>query len=806
MKAIFLFLFTVAPYMLGLGQPLTGIKSIPGDYATIQLAIADLNARGAGPGGVIFNVAALHTETLANNTSGLITATGSSVDTIVFRKDPSTAGNNPKITAYIGTTTDRDGMIILAGGDYITIDGIDLEENPANNTATKYMEWGYAMVKKQNIAPFDGCQHVTIKNCTITLAKANRQSTGIYSGNHIATNTTLLTLTAVTDAMNDAKISNNTISNVYQGIALKGYNHPYPGPYTLYDHNNRIGADGANTITNYGGPAGAASYYPYGIFTTCQEYLQVGNNVIASGTGSTNFVYGIYLSGSYNANAEVFNNDISVRSASTFQTLAGIYVGYGGVVSGNTISIHDNHIHDCSFTAETPGSFYAISQVSHTTTANIYNNYIYNNIIAGTGNFYGIEGMGEQVTYLNNYESPTQESYYNNSIHDLSVGGTATANNSGIFGIYTKSAGNSVKIISLNTIHSFKLSTKGGGTVTAIKTFGGSTVSICRNNIFNLETDSSNAMSYGIHVQSGTTVNMQNNLISDLKTPQSYYGSAIKGIYVEGGGTLKLYYNTILLNASSTTKQQFGSAGIVASASPTVDLRNNLVVNISSPVHITGNSYTSAYVRTAPTFATYSDYSNNNCFYAGIPGAHNVIFWDGTNTDSTMEAYQTRVSPRDQYSFTENPPFVNGTTPPFNLRITPSVPTKCESAGTIIADPGCNVDFEGGFRFPEIGYPESSSCPATAPDIGAYEFAGIQFNLLTWTGAWSSDWNNPGNWNPGLIPGSENSVVIPSGTANDPEINNDGESCKDLIVKKYAKVTIDAGKQLNVYGNTLIGD
>ncbi|MBK7213347.1 MAG: hypothetical protein IPH88_08685 [Bacteroidales bacterium] len=35
---------------------LTGIKNIPADYATVALAINDLNTQGVGIGGVIFNI------------------------------------------------------------------------------------------------------------------------------------------------------------------------------------------------------------------------------------------------------------------------------------------------------------------------------------------------------------------------------------------------------------------------------------------------------------------------------------------------------------------------------------------------------------------------------------------------------------------------------------------------------------------------------------------------------------------------------------------------------------------------------
>jgi trimeric autotransporter adhesin len=853
MKNCLCFILVILISLKVTGQPLTGTKYIPGDYATIQAAISDLNTNGVGGNGVIFNIAANHTEILVTSTSGLITTTGSASDTIIFRKDPNTSGNNPKITAFTpGTSTSVDGMIILAGGDYITFDGIDLAENSANTNVTKMMEWGYALVKKQSTAPFNGCQHVTIRNCTITLNKINKNSAGIYAGNHVAANTTSLTLTATTDAMNDAKIYNNTISNVYQGIALKGYGQPYPGPYTLYDHNNRVGVEGDNHISNFGNTGGTT--YAYGIFATCQEYLQVANNVINGGAGTNSTVYGIYLGGSYDASADVFNNDISISCASG-SPLKGIYVGYGGSVSSNTITIHDNSIHDCSYSISSSGTFFAIDQTSHTTTANIYNNHIYNNIINTSGGFYGIEGMNEQVTYLNiygnqihdnqisggqgnmycifakttivsvhdnliynnsipysfgtggypaviygyyNYESPTEENYYNNSIHDLSVGGTATAINSGIFGIYTKSAGTSVKNIYSNDIHSFILSTTGGGTVTGIKTFGGNTISIYNNDINDLQADSLNAMSYGIHVQSGTTVNLYNNMISDLRTPQSYYGSAIKGFYLEGGSNLNLYYNTVFLNATSSTILRFGSAGILTSASPTLDLRNNLIINLSTPVHIANNAYSSAYVRTSPTLSTYAMTSNNNCFYAGTPGTYQLIFWDGgSGTDSTIAQFQARVSPRDSQSISEDAPFLDGTTPPYDLHLNTSIPTGCESGAYNITS--FTDDYDGDVRQGNPGYTGTG----TAPDIGADEFEGIPVPppAITWTGAISTAWNDSGNWDSGLEPGISDSVIIPSNpVSNRFPVVSPGvtANCYNIILQSGANVQVMTGGILNV--------
>jgi len=859
MKRLFIFILVITTGSLVSGQPLTGVKSIPGDYATIQAAIAALNSQGVGSGGVIFNVAANHKDTLTTSTAGLITATGNETDTIVFRKDPATTGNNPKITAFTpGTSTTTDGMIKIAGGDYITFDGIDLQENPSNNSLLTWMEWGYAMVKKQNTAPFDGCQHVTIKNCTIILTKNNRVSTGIYSGNHVAANTTYLTITDTTDAMNDVKIDSNVISNVFIGISLTGYAHPYPGPYTLYDHNNRIGVGGGNHISNFGGSAGGTAYYSYGINTSRQQNLQVANNIISGGDDTPRYVYGIKIGTGYSSSCDIFNNDISVSGLG--YPLYGIHVDQGGSPTGNTINIHDNLIHDCSYPGSSSFTFYAISQVSHVSYANIYNNQIYNNLINNTGNFYGILGCDDQVTYLNIYgnqihdnqitgpsgimycifaktsvvsvhdneiynnsipvatattgspaqiygyynnESPTEEHYYNNQIHDLSVAGTNSAINSGIFGIYSKSGGTSVKNIDNNHFHGFLASTKGGGSTTGIKSLGGNIVTINSNRIYDLETDSVNALSYGIHIQSGTSVTVSNNMISDLRTPQSNQGAAVQGIKSEGG-TNGIFNNSIFLNATSSSTTRFGTAGIVGHTSNITDLRNNIVVNLSTPVHITANAYSTAFQRTTTTLTYYSLNSNNNAFYCGEPDAWHLIYYDGANQDSTLQQFQARVSPRDSYSFTENPTFLNDTAAPYDLHLDTSTPTGCESGGKIITAPGCNVDFDGDFRYPESGYAENPSCPATAPDVGADEFDGIQANLLTWTGIVSADWNDPGNWDPAMIPGSGNSVVIPSGTAYEPYIDTGGQSCKDLIIKSGAEVNVAAGIQLTVNGHTLM--
>jgi trimeric autotransporter adhesin len=149
MKKRLLFILMSACFLLCgklLQAQISGNKSIPGDYVTIQAAIAALNSQGVTSPGVTFNVAANHTETFTIATAGTLTTTTSSATApIVFQK--SGTGNNPKIFAAAGTTTNLDGIIKFAGTDYVTFHAIDLSESSSNTTTTTRMEWGYAILK-----------------------------------------------------------------------------------------------------------------------------------------------------------------------------------------------------------------------------------------------------------------------------------------------------------------------------------------------------------------------------------------------------------------------------------------------------------------------------------------------------------------------------------------------------------------------------------------------------------------------------------------------------------------------------------
>ncbi len=798
------------------GAQVTGTKTIGTEYATIAAAIADLNTNGIS-GSVVINVPAGYAETapaggflLGSATLNATAATG----TLTFQK--SGTGANPVLTANAGTSTTLDGLFTLRGTDNVTINGIDLAEAPTNTTATLQMEWGYGLVKLQNTAPFDGCQNVTIQNCTITLAIANTASVGIYSGNHIATATTALTLTAAGDATSNCKFYSNTIQNVNTGISLRGY--AASSPYTLYDQGNDIGgssASTANTIRNYGGSAAGS-----GVNLRYQNNVNVSynviNNSIGGGVPATSTLYGVYAQNGTNASASINNNTISLTEGASSSVLYGVNISYSGtgvininsntftaaggstgamhmiyLSSGNSV-VNTNNNNFANLQVATTGNLYLINHSSAATTASItcndnytsgtaapyvsktgaggtvacywsnssssggftsINNNNFSNIsLAGSPTFYGIDetngGSGQNKTVRNNIVSNVTTS--GGTAYGLRLGYAATLNTSNnrifnmtaaagsVYGIYLvngttdTTADNSVRNLTAANGNVYGVYIDGGtthyvyrDTVNTLVSSGasslaygiwqgsGTTLTYFQNRIYDVAANGTGSSANGMYINAGTTT-VYNNLIGDIRTPNqnSTTGTRLVGLYLGAGTAHSAYYNTVYLNGTSTGAD-FGSVAVYASTTPQVTLRNNIFVNTSTPA---GTGMTVAYRRSSATLTTYQAASNNNLFYAGVPGAANLIYYDGTTPYSTLLAYKSLVTPRDGNSVTENPPFVStsGASATF-LQINPTIPTQVGNGGANIT--GITTDYNDVIRAGNPGYTGTG----TVPDIGAFE-------------------------------------------------------------------------------------
>ncbi len=800
--------------------PLSGIYSIPGDYATISAAIGDLNLRGIN-GPTTFNVAPNHTEIASNLT---LLTTGTAANPIVFQKagsDDKLLLNNPAIIAAPGTGL-LDGIIKLSGVDYITFNGIDLRDTLTNSNDTTSMEVGYGLLKADGT---NGCRYVTIKNCEITLNKTNINAAGIYAANHTVSSTSTLTVTDTLGTNSYNKFYSNTISNVNYGIVLSGY--ADISPYAYYDKNNEVGTTGSlqNKIYNFGGAASG-----YGIYGIYQNGAKIFNTNVNNSGGAPALLslYGIYMSTGINSNLDIYSDTITLAAGGTSSACYGIYNAMGGTGTSNTVNIYNNIVKNCTYDGATTATMYYMYLAASSYNFNCYGNkiinntygsatttatgtigymytfggtatnnlwQIYNNEISGnsrvqsalsTGTTYVFYNGGTGVT-LNVYNNLVTDnilnntstnylfylggasvnlSCYNNTVKNITRNASAGATycyyltggtSGGVHNIYNNSLNNlnltttgatyclyssaSVdKNIYQDSIYNI---TSSGGSVYGLYYAGGLTGQIYKNNIYGLSSGTSGVVwgayilggttnhfyqnrvqsltsatgtVYGTYISSGTTNYCYNNIISNLQSTASTSTIGVAGLYISGGTTDNIFYNTIYVNAVSTSTTTFGTAGIYASTTPTVDMRNNIVVNVSTPGPTGG--FTSAYQRSSTTLTTYSANSNNNCFYAGT-GTNRLIYYDGTNSDPTIEAFQTRVTPRDNSSFAENPPFINITTAPYNLHISGSIPTFVESHGVPITTPiAITADYDGEARnvsTPDVGADEGTFNGLLAP-------------------------------------------------------------------------------------------
>lgn len=754
-KNIFLLVLFAAFSFLTVKGQLTGSKSIPGDYPSVAAAIAALNSSGVGQGGVTFNINAGHTETFSSVTDGLITASGSLTNPIVFQKSGS--GAEPLITAATPGIGAYDYIFCFAGSDYITFDGIHIQDNPANTTNVTKMEYGFAFLKA---SPINGAQSNTIKNCTISLS-FNTNAYGIVLENWLYNNPGSAVSVSSLDGTNSwNKIYNVVFNNCYGGINLKGF-----ADLSLYDQDNEIGVDGGNSFT-YNALAGT-NVISYGINSINQNGMIIANN---SFTGSMSMTTGRYyamnLLDAHNADLDVFNNILTMSFTGTGH-FYGFYIN--GLLSAqlgdaNTVNFYNNQVINNTFPNHTNGNVVYTYVTVSALNLNIYGNVISNNTIgSATANSTGlayyayyrsdpaVQQIGTTNVYNNTISNNSRSSaassvssltyflYTTGQTNTLNIYGNVLDNNSAVastaFGIITAHIGAN------KNIYNNQITNISGriGSFTGLSNGNGiGNTYIHGNRIHNLSSSANPSPVLptlysltGIYQGTGNNTYYYNNFISQIYAPFSANPSALIGIRILGinNNFTGLYNNTIYLDGTSVN-EGFGARGIYAETGSELDMRNNNIVVNTLPTGQYGCNV--AYYRTNNILDTYRQESNNNNFYAGTPGSKNYIYLAlAADSLQTMAEYQAFVSPRDAQSITELPPFVNVTTSPYDLHLNGTILTLCESGGLVISDPlSITNDFDGNPRFPNSGYPDNPASPAIAPDIGADEFAGIYADLI----------------------------------------------------------------------------
>lgn len=757
---------------------MSGTYAVPGTITSIATAIGSLNTLGiSGP--VTIAISAGYTETAVSGGYTLNAIAGaSSINTIVFQKsgvgaNPIVYAYSGGVTTPVSSL--QDGIWRFSGTDYVTVDGIDLVDPNTANPATMEFGFGFFKANTGDGCQYNTIRNCRITLNRINNAAGSgpaiEGSRGIDVVNATYTaHATALTPTAASGSNSFNKFYSNTIENCNYGIALIGY--AAPSPFTLADVGNDIGGNSiatGNTIINFGGggTTGAAA----GIRTLAQYSINVSYNLINNNNGGGvnhgNALRGVFLNTATSAHAAITNNTVTLKSTATSAVCYGINNASGSTAASNTINISGNLITSCTYSSST-GTFAGIINSGSAAFLLLANNLVTSCTYSGTGTFIGIEGgspvaqniltntvtsnvdQGASGTFYclragtssvtvngnvvsnNGFSStsgasssfiygmfnvgvPIYEAYINNQINGLYINGSGTSTSHSICGFYSNTSSSSVKTFSANIINSLSTSTTlAGGGVFGIYNTLAATSNVYTNKIYDLSAGGTNGSCWGVFSSSGATHNIYNNLVGDLKTPSSSLPIASAGLYIAGGTSVNVYFNSVYLNASSTATL-FGNAAIYASTTPTLDLRNNILVNLSTP---SGTGAAIAYARTNAVLTSYAITSNNNLFFAGTPGTGNLIFFDGTNALQTLAAYKFLMSGREGVSVTENPSFVSTTGSSANfLNINTTVPTQIESAGSPIAT--VLNDYAGNSR------------NLTAPDIGAWEGTFISNDLTS---------------------------------------------------------------------------
>ncbi|GAA3933945.1 hypothetical protein GCM10022406_18140 [Hymenobacter algoricola] len=357
----------------------------PNNYATFSAAVAALNAGGVGAGGVTFRV---KSGTVFAELPPAITASGTAANPIIFRKDGPAA--NPRLEgAGTGAT---DAGLTLDGADYVTLDGIDINDAAANTTAAQQLEYGLWLK--------GGATNNLVQNCTVDLNRTNPTRTfGVFGQ----------------DGGNNAnRFLSNTVQDCFNGYNLDAGS-------TLTDSGNEIGtvpggAPGRVLSIGYPTAGGPTTGTVYGIYLRSQTAARV-SNMDVSGLSSSSAVYGIYSNGSVNT-VDILDNRVHALTGTGSTSAAqGIYVN-----SGTLHNIGRNRTYDIA--ALGTSGFASGMDITAGTTNNVFNNFVYDiRALASTA--------GTSVRALS-FRGGTNNYCYHNTVV-LSYTPTAPANKSGAF-------------------------------------------------------------------------------------------------------------------------------------------------------------------------------------------------------------------------------------------------------------------------------------------------------------------------------------------------------------------------------------
>ncbi|MFT3911076.1 MAG: hypothetical protein QM737_16775 [Ferruginibacter sp.] len=618
------------------------------------------------------------------------------------------AGGNSGLKVYTNIISNVNNGIVVIGptavADFLT--GVDIGGTTAGqgNTISDYGTTGTFSSYANVSGTVNGILARNTTDLNISYNSVSSSNGGVTVGT--LNGIQIPAFSATPTATFAVTINNNSIS-LRSGLiagAMNGINYPSgsaSATSTLNINNNNFHTFG-HTV------AGTAAI-TFIINSSTHQNTNINNNtftnITVNTTGSVTFISNSVTHPSGGVTNVNNNSIVTAFSKTGAGGTVQFYNGNGSTVAASNVTETNNGNNFSNVTVTGATAITAWLSQDGTTSSpfgatKIVTNNTFSNYTGGSGTIQMLN-----VAYTN-IASPSTVS--GNTISNISGTGTVT-------GITSVTASQN---IFNNTITG--LSSTGASLVRAILISGGAVQNVYANTICNISSDNASGTADAIGVTATTAsaiVNIYNNRIADIRTPSANAVNPLNGINVTTTTTtvtVNAYYNTVTLNGSSTGAT-FGSSAISVNTGPTVNLRNNIFINNSTPVNTTG--FTVAYRRSSNVLTSYASTSNNNIFYAGTPGSSRLIFYDGTNTDQTIAAYRARVNPRDNGSYSENTPFLSTTCGNANfLKVDPATATFAEGLGAAVS--GITTDFENDTR------------NASTPDIGADEFTGTAVQVV----------------------------------------------------------------------------
>ena len=668
------------------------------------------------------------------NTFGIYAnATHSATAVTTSATASTTAGGNSGMKVYSNTISNVNMGIVVVGPTAVTDVNTGIEiggSSTTGNTITNFGTTGtfssYANVSGtvngilvRNSNGFNVSYNtITSSNGGVTagtlngiqVPAASNLPTGTFT-NTINNNTIALTSGFITGAINGilypagSASSTSTLNVNYNNFTAATYSAAASGVVSLISiaSTNQFTTINNNTFTNISSnTSGAFTFITQSFAAPANGTKEVNNNAIVTAfnktvaTGTVTFIKdsGLSVSG---AVSNCQNNNFSNVTLTGATTIVGFSFGDGATATSAPTRIVTGNILNNWTTGA--GNITAMSFTYWNGISSLSSNTITN--ITGQGTITG-------VIIGNSSNAATSIAIANNTINNLSSTGTGGA----VIGITCTNTSTSIDING-NTINT--LSSTGATAVTAISIGGATTTNVFKNKIYDISGSNAASTVNGILVSGGTIVNIHNNIIGDLRTPAANAVNPLVGINITGGTTSNVYFNTVRLSGSSSGAL-FGSSALSASTTPTLNLINNILVNTST---VSGAGLAVAYRRSSTTLSTYGAASNNNLFF-GTSG----LYTDGTNTDTTIAAFKTRVTPRDAASKVQSPAFTSTTgSDSTYLHFATGDANFAGNNGAVIS--GYTTDFDGDTRTstPDIGADEWDNGILYPPTISSFSTA-----------------------------------------------------------------------------------